>query len=148
MKLKAWNRKSEMHSRTENMMEFLFPVGIGCLEDLEALVRLDLEALEGIVVVDPDRKILYANSRYGDILGYPSEDLLGRYTHDFIDQADLPFVEEEFNKRREGKHDFYEIEWIKKDGSRVPTMMSPRPIFDSDGNFQGSFSVVTDTGDC
>jgi DNA-binding NarL/FixJ family response regulator len=49
-----------------------------------------------------------------------------------------------FAKRQKGDSNSYEITFTRKDGQKVPTIVSPRPVFDEKGNFKGSFSVITD----
>ena len=49
--------------------------------------------------------------------------------------------------RRKGASKPYEIEWIGKNNKRVITQMSPRPIFNENGEYNGSFAVVTDITD-
>jgi signal transduction histidine kinase len=34
--------------------------------------------------------------------------------------------------------------WVRKDGQKIFTRISPRPIFDGGGQFQGSFAIITD----
>ena len=38
----------------------------------------------------------------------------------------------------------YELTFRKKDGTPLHCMISPRPTFDPNGRFTGSFSVLTD----
>ncbi len=51
---------------------------------------------------------------------------------------------EQLKKRRRGESHAYEIVWMKKDGSKLHTLMTPTPYFDESGRFKGSFAVVTD----
>ena len=36
------------------------------------------------------------------------------------------------------------IVWTKKDGTKLPTIMTPTPYFDNYGKFKGSFAIITD----
>ena len=38
----------------------------------------------------------------------------------------------------------YELVWTRKDGSQFPSIVSPKPIFDAQGKFKGSFAIITD----
>ena len=41
----------------------------------------------------------------------------------------------------------YEIDWIRPDGSKIPTYVSASPYYDRFGNFVGSVAVLTDITD-
>ncbi len=53
-------------------------------------------------------------------------------------------MQEQMKQRHEGKHQSYEIAFRRKDGVNVPTIISPSPLFDKKGNFEGSIAVLTD----
>src|SRR3989344_5533840 len=48
------------------------------------------------------------------------------------------------SKMRKGERQSYEIEWLRKDGNRISTIIAPSPIFDDKGDFAGSVAVFTD----
>ena len=66
---------------------------------------------------------------------------------DFLDEANRSILKEQMSKRRKGKIEPYEITWTRKDGRKTPTIMSPKAFFDSEGQFKGSFAVITDITD-
>jgi two-component sensor histidine kinase len=47
-------------------------------------------------------------------------------------------------ERKQGRDRSYEIVWTSKDGRKIPTIMSPRPLSDIQGSYVGSFAVITD----
>jgi PAS domain S-box-containing protein len=115
------------------------------LRESEERYRLLVETMnEGLSVLNSNGRLTYANPKYIEMLGYSSDEMLGHYAADFLDEANRTVFEEQLFRRREGKHGVYEIEWTKKDGSKIATLMSPQPIFDDFGNYQGSFAVITD----
>jgi signal transduction histidine kinase len=46
--------------------------------------------------------------------------------------------------RRKGEHKPYELTWTNKNGMKIPTIVSPKPIVSKDGEFKGSFAIITD----
>ena len=62
----------------------------------------------------------------------------------FLDAENKEILMAQLEKRRKGGSHPYEIVWTKKDGSQLHTIMTPTPYFDSDGNFKGSFAIITD----
>jgi PAS domain S-box-containing protein len=115
------------------------------LRESEERYRLLVETMnEGLSVLDSNDRLTYANPKYIEMLGYSANEIIGHYAADFLDEANRTVFEEQLSRRREGEHEVYEIEWTKKDGSKIATLMSPQPIFDNFGNYQGSFAVITD----
>ena len=87
------------------------------------------------------------NNRFCEIMGYSRDEVIGRSASDFLTEADKKIVTEQVAKRKAGKRDPYELAWIRKDGQKTFVLVSPRPIFASDGSFKGSIAVVTDITD-
>ena len=115
------------------------------LRESEERYRLLVETMnEGLSVLNSNGRLTYANPKYIEMLGYSPDEMLDHDAADFLDEANRTVFEEQLFRRREGEHGVYEIEWTKKDGSKIATLMSPQPIFDDFGNYQGSFAVITD----
>jgi PAS domain S-box-containing protein len=98
---------------------------------------------EGLAIIDENIVLTYANRRFYDMLGYLEHETIGRRVSDFFDEANQTILNKEFAKRRKGSRDVYEIVWTAKDGRKIPTLISPAPIFDPEGRFRGSFAVIT-----
>lgn len=100
---------------------------------------------EGFAILDKENKVKYVNPKLAEMFGYhKDEQLVGRHVLDFLDEKNREIMKEQLDVRRTGKRDPYEIEWIRKDGSRFITIVSPHPLFDDNGDFAGSASVLTD----
>jgi two-component system, cell cycle sensor histidine kinase and response regulator CckA len=102
---------------------------------------------DGLAMIDENMRFIYVNNRFCEIMGYSRYEVIGRSASDFLAEADKKIVAEQVAKRKAGKHDPYELEWIRKDGQKSFVLMSPRPIFALDGSFKGSIAVVTDITD-
>jgi len=118
------------------------------LRESEARYRELVETMnEGFTIVDEHKVRTYANQRLSEMLGYDVSEIIGVSATKPLDEPNTMIWEEQFKKRMKGDSASYEIKWKKKDGTKVPTIVSPRPLFDSEGNFRGSFAVITDISD-
>ncbi len=115
------------------------------LKESENQYRILLETMnEGFSMIDENQVRTYANQRLCEMLGYEQEDLVGAPATKVLDETNKKLFEDEFANRRKGEYSPYEITFTRKDGHKVPAIVSPRPVFDEKGNFKGSFSVITD----
>ncbi len=71
------------------------------------------------------------------------DEIIGKKVDQFLDDENKGILSQQLEKRRKGESGPYEIVWTKKDGSELHTIMTPTPYFDSNGNFKGSFAVIT-----
>ncbi len=118
-------------------------VAQGTTEEL-LIFRALVDAMnEGFAVVDRGASLTYVNKRFLEMLGYSYEEMIGHAVTDFVDEKGKQILKENIRKRVLHHSSKYELEWMAKDGSRVPTLVSGVPIVDQEGNFLGSFAVIT-----
>jgi len=99
---------------------------------------------EGFVILNTKGIIIYANKRLCDMMGYTCGEVVDHSTTDFMDKTNKENMQKHVASRTEGKNIPYEVEWLKKDGSILPTIVSPMPLFDEAGEFSGNVAVLTD----
>lgn len=99
---------------------------------------------DGLVMIDGNMRITFVNDSYCKIIGYSRGELIGRLATDFHSEAEQKILREQFVKRSKGESNHYEIALTRKDGQEVFVHVAPKPIFTGDGQFKGSFAVVTD----
>jgi len=99
---------------------------------------------EGLVVMDENCLNIFVNENLCAMLGHEKDDIIGRPLTHFLDDANKKIYEEQILKRKAGVSEPYEIVLTKKNGQKVHTIVSPRPIFDDNGDYNGSFAVLTD----
>ncbi|MDH4197071.1 MAG: PAS domain S-box protein [Candidatus Aminicenantes bacterium] len=100
-------------------------------------------ATEGIVVADAEGRFLFVNPRAAAMLGYRPEELLDHREDKITPQDQFPILRAADHRRLQGLADRYEIELLRKDGSRIPVQVSGRPLI-KDGRFSGTLAVLTD----
>jgi PAS domain S-box-containing protein len=106
--------------------------------------RLLVESMtEGLGQVDAQGRITYVNPRLCQMLGYSAKELLGTDARRYFDAQNQAILAEQMARRRRQKQGPYEIEWTRKDGSKLCTLVSPRADYRQD-EYVGSFGIVTD----
>lgn len=115
------------------------------LRESEERHRLLLETMnEGFHILDANARTVYSNNKMCEILGYGIDEIIGRPVFDFLDKTETETFKKQFEKRKRGAPSSYELTMIKKNGTRIPTILSGKPTFAPDGQFTGSFAVITD----
>jgi two-component system, NarL family, sensor histidine kinase UhpB len=114
------------------------------LRESEEQHRMLVETMnDGLGVQDENGIWTYANNRFCEMLGYSREEMIGRPLTDFLSQTDLDTYRRQMAGRMKGERGFYEMSWLRKDGQIIFTLVSSQPIFDEQGQFKGSFGIIT-----
>lgn len=104
-------------------------------------------ANEGIWGADADFNITYVNPKIAEMLGYSTEEMLGKHVTFFMFEEDFPDREKHVEKRIKGHPETYERRFRHKNGSEVSTIVSVTALMDDKGDFAGTFSMFTDITD-
>jgi len=101
-------------------------------------------AIEGIIIFDQNYRVTFANENMAKMLGYTSQEMIGRdYISFFPDhELDVYYHQESLRKRGEGS--VYECQLLTKNNDSHWFLISAKPILGDDGNFAGSFAMYTD----
>jgi PAS domain S-box-containing protein len=111
----------------------------------EERYRLLVENMrEGLAVVDENARLIYVNDYLCTMTGWAHDELLGHRSATLF-----PGEEQEqhlgwLERRRAGFSDTYEAALRRRDGSKIPVLISASPILDRLGDFGGSLAVFTD----
>ncbi len=115
------------------------------LLDSERKYRQLVESLqEGVWVIDRDARTTFANPRMAEMLGYTSEEMLGRDLLSFVDEQHLDMARERMERRRKGISERVEFEFRRKDGSPLHAFISAAPLTDDAGAFSGVIAGIVD----
>jgi two-component system cell cycle sensor histidine kinase/response regulator CckA len=101
-------------------------------------------AEEGIWQLDDEYRTTYVNRRMGELLGYSSEEMIGRPLADFVFEEDLTGHRERIAQRQRGVAGRRERKFRRKDGSACWLLVSRTPLLDAQERFTGSFAMLTD----
>jgi len=63
---------------------------------------------------------------------------------EFIEEAQQKIVHEQLLRRNRGEIVSYETTWAAREGEKISTIVSSVPMVGPDGDYKGSFAVVTD----
>ncbi len=101
-----------------------------------------LEVLNEAVVISDDRpRIVFANSSFVEMIGIPSEELIGFDHSNFYSSHEWEFVAMQIGIAFRDGHNRYEFFLPRKGGGRIPVIISYRAIEESGKRFR----VVTFT---
>lgn len=102
-----------------------------------------LETLnQGVIVNDDERRVVFANSMFLEMIKMRSEDLLGRSITELFPPEDVPQLLEFIGRRETKGRARYEFYIPQTDGGRLPVAVTARQVQASAGR---AFGIVTAT---
>jgi phosphoserine phosphatase RsbU/P len=91
-----------------------------------------LEVLnEGVVITNDRDRILFANSRFVEMTGIPRQDLIGFDASCFYSSQEWDFLRQQIDVERQAGHNRYTFVLPRKDGGRLPVIISSRRLENS-----------------
>jgi PAS domain S-box-containing protein len=104
-------------------------------------------AQEGVWTCDPNGATTFVNKKLSEILGYSEEELLGKPIFLFCHETEQAIFRGYFIDLMKGKSGYYQLKFVKKDGSVAYVQLSASPSIDDDGKFIYGLFVVSDISD-
>jgi len=101
-------------------------------------------ANEGIVTVDPQMMITFANAAMAQLIGSDVDDIVGCHSLDFIPEEDHEDILSRFKEREEGVGEQFESRIVRRDGQIRWVQISSAPIMNINGQFQGAVLLFND----
>lgn len=115
------------------------------LNENETRCRFLLETMaQGFGMQDEKGLFTYVNDKVCKMVGYSRDEIIGRPFVDFMDETNKKIYQQQIANREKGLDGSYEIELIGKNDKKLPVIVSPQSIIDIDGNYKGSFAIITD----
>jgi len=99
----------------------------------------------GLLEVDPDDNILFANQSFCDMSGYLLEEMKGQKAAEmFVPEEKRSIIYDKNSIREKNISDGYELQILDKHGNRHWWYVSGGPNYDDKGNFIGSIGIHLD----
>ena len=98
---------------------------------------------EGIVVREAEGTITFYNPAVSRLLGYSSEDLIGRHYKEIVSPDQHPVLESAEQTPTAESARQYGVDLLSKEGGRIPVLVSDSPRFEA-GSYVGNIAVFTD----
>ncbi|MHA2499811.1 MAG: PAS domain S-box protein [Candidatus Hodarchaeales archaeon] len=105
---------------------------------------------DGLIVASPEGKITQANPALEKMLNYQRGELVGKHISEIHPPNELPKLGQIDQLRKDQLSkgipfgSKYEIAFIRKDGRIVDALVGGAPLVGVDGEFLGTFGIVTD----
>ncbi len=99
---------------------------------------------QGLFALDLNDNIVFINQRLAEILGYQEFELLGKPVFNLIDEKDIETFRNEYSKVKSGKRTDFEMLLTSKMKEKIHVFINQTPLFDNNGVFNGSLSLVAD----
>ncbi len=99
---------------------------------------------EGIWRIDKDAFTTYVNSHMAIMLGYTVDEMIGKHLFYFMDENGVEICKGNLALREQGIKEQHEFELLRKDGSRLITVLEVSPIINDDGSYVGALAAVMD----
>jgi PAS domain S-box-containing protein len=116
------------------------------LKRSEEKYRLLIENMNlGMLEVDMEGKIIYANQSFCKMSGFEKEEIYGEIAENIFTRSEnRALVRDKTKSRETGNMDAYELEITNKQGLIKWWMISGAPLFDQEGNQIGSTGIHLD----
>jgi len=99
-------------------------------------------AQEGIWAIDKQNITTFVNPSMARMLGYSSEEMLGKSLFYFMDEAGIKIANENLKRRQAGIREQHDFEFMSKNGDRIIAALETTPILDSAGNYEGAIAGI------
>lgn len=115
------------------------------LAESEADYRSLIETMnDGFWVLDAQGRILFANEKMAQLLGYGVSDLVGSSAFELFDEPNCEIFVGQIDNRMEGNVGSYEIQMTRRDGTQITCLIRGAPRFNAEGQFTGTLANITD----
>ena len=115
------------------------------LHESEKKYRQIVETLqEGICIIDKEGCTTFINPSMAEMFGYTVKEMQGKHLFSFMDKHGVDLAKQRLEQCKQGIKEQHEFEFIKKDGTKISTLIGTSTLTDRDGNYIGAFAEVRD----
>lgn len=113
-----------------------------CEEKYRSIVET---ANEGVWIADTEAVTTFVNQKMAEMLGYTTEEMIGKSAFDFIYKDDMENLLIRIKSLQTGsKEKGYEMKFCRKDGGIVWSFVSSTPLLDAEGKHIGNMNMHSD----
>ena len=116
-------------------------------ESEEQYRRIVETAAEGIWSIDASSNTTFVNKKMSDMLGYKIEEIIGKSLFAFMDAEGISIARANLKRQRLGMGEQYDFKFRCRDGRDLWAIVSASTLFDKQGRYAGSFSMLADITD-
>ena len=114
-------------------------------EDSERKYQTLIElAQEGIWIFDDEGNTSFINQKMSEILGYSSDEMLGKSIVSCTAANDRAYLEEKLTRIKNGSNEHFDVVFLRKDTTPAYTRISASPQMGEKGKFIYGLFVVSD----
>ncbi len=99
---------------------------------------------EGLIRLDSNGLLTFANNRLCKMIGYTREELIGKDITLLFEKEEREKFSSKMDQRKQGISESYELRYVNKEGRVLYAMISAKPIFSPNSVFDGVVAVITD----
>jgi len=99
---------------------------------------------EGIWAIDKDSNTTFVNPRMAEMLGYTTDEMVGRHLFAFMDERGVEIAKYNLGRRQQGIKERHDFEFLRKDEARIYASLETSPIIDDKGDYAGAIAGVQD----
>ena len=117
----------------------------GAFEESERRYHNLIElAQEGVLTIDTEGVITFANTKLSEILGYPANEIYGHSIYLFADENNAAALKKDIGRLKSGNPQCFNMTFTKKDGSPVFTRLTASSGLDENGKFSYGLFLISD----
>ncbi len=113
----------------------------------EEYQRLIESMNDGLVITDAHLHVTFVNKAICRISGYHSDEIIGRPVYDFLDAENQKKIADEADNWASLERHVFEVDGFGRDERIISAIVSPKPLYDEKGEFNGFLAIVTDITD-
>ncbi len=98
---------------------------------------------ECFALLNEEGRLMYANKKLCALLGYATEQLVGKSAFDFVDDENRDILSLQIEQRKDGVQSSYEVVLTGARGESIYALVLSTPFFDDTGVFRGSYAILT-----
>jgi len=86
----------------------------------------------------------FVNEQFTAMMGFRRDQMIGRRFHDLTSEEYRDKAQKELDHRWQGESGPYDLELVRANGEKIFILCSPKPFYDSQGNYTGGVGLVSD----